>query len=131
MGVLNLWKILQDTSQTVNINEDLKNKILAIDLSIWICENSNIGYYATNTKPHLRTLFFRSKTLIENGCKLIFIREGDVISLKQNTMKKRNQNRFGESSQSSQFSNSQSQKPIKNRSRFDNVADEVIYFIKI
>ena len=74
MGVLNLWKILQDTSQTVNISDDLKNKILAVDLSIWICENSNIGYYSTNTKPHLRTLFFRSKTLIENGCKLIFIR---------------------------------------------------------
>lgn len=52
-------------------------------------------------------------------------REGDVISLKQDKMKKRNQTRFGESSQS-QPSCSQSQsKPIKNRSRFDHVADEV------
>ena len=47
-------------------------------------------------------------------------------------MKKRNQNRFGESSQScsqQQFSQSQpnrtQSKPIKSRSRFDIVADEV------
>jgi hypothetical protein len=74
MGVLNLWKILQTTSQTVNVADDIKNKTLAVDLSIWIVENSNIGYYSSNTKPYLRTLFFRSKALIENGCKLIFIR---------------------------------------------------------
>jgi hypothetical protein len=55
------------------------------------------------------------------------LREGDVISLKQDTMKKRNQIRFGESSQSqSQAGSSQSQnRPIIPRSRFDSVADEV------
>ena len=82
MGVLNLWKILQNTSQSVNIAEDLKNKTLAVDLSIWICENANIGNYPSNTKPHLRTLFFRSRTLLEIGCKLIFIRYLSVIKFK-------------------------------------------------
>jgi hypothetical protein len=136
MGVLNLWKILNPTCQPVKLN-DLKNKTLAVDLSIWICENSNIKFNTNNTKPHLRALFFRCKSLLEIGCELIFVREGDVIELKQDTMQKRNQARFGSSQvassqvSSSQFgsqSQSSQSKPIKKRNRFDHVADEVNNF---
>ena len=131
MGVLNLWKILNPTCEPINLS-DLAYKTLAVDLSIWIVENSTACKFSTtNTKPHLRALFFRCKSLLEIGCRLIFVREGDVIDLKQDTMKKRNVARYGEShpsqlSQSSQASQSQTQS-IKKRSRFDHVADEVIY----
>ena len=136
MGVLNLWKILHPTCQPIKLN-DLKNKTLAVDLSIWICENSNIKFNTNNTKPHLRALFFRCKSLLEIGCKLIFVREGDIIELKQDTMQKRNQARFGSSqmpASQSQFSSSQfcsqssqssQSKPVKKRNRYDYVADEV------
>ena len=138
MGVLNLWKILNSTCEPINLSE-LKNKTLAVDLSIWIVENSTIKFSTTNTKPHLRALFFRCKCLLDIGCKLIFVREGDVIDLKQDTMKKRNQARYGDSnfsqsksSQSCSYSSqsSSTQNDIKKRSRFDHVADEVINFVK-
>jgi flap endonuclease GEN len=131
MGVLNLWKILNVTCQPIDLAE-LSGKTLAVDLSIWICENACMNHKfanSANTKPHLRALFFRCKSLLEIGCKLIFVREGDVIDLKQDTMKKRNNARFGISSSqmsSSQCSQSDKQpKLIKKRSRFDFVADEV------
>lgn len=128
MGVLNLWKILCSTCQPVNL-EQLRNKTLAVDLSIWICENSlqSRSYNANNTKPYLRALFFRCKCLLELNCKLIFVREGDVIQLKQDTMKKRNQQRFDGQSQT-QFSQS-SQKPIQKRSKYDSIANEVILIL--
>lgn len=123
MGVLNLWKILSSTCRPVELDE-LKDKTLAVDLSIWICENSTQTKsfnFVSNTKPYLRALFFRCKYLLELNCKLIFVREGDIIDLKQDTMKKRNQNRFGDS-QSQQQSQS---KPIQKRSRYDSIANEV------
>lgn len=138
MGVNSLWKILSCASYPINLS-DLRNKTLAVDLSVWICENSHFKFQNGNQKPHLRALFFRCKALLENGCKLIFVREGDVLELKQDTMRKRNQARFGEYSSSQQCSQSSSQqisasqgafsqsasKPIKKRTRFDAVADEV------
>jgi len=74
MGVISLWKILQNNYSLVNINDDLKNKTLAVDLSIWICEGLNIYTGSNYNKLYLRTLFLRTKSLIENGCSLIFIR---------------------------------------------------------
>ena len=121
MGVLNLWKILNSTCEPTSLSE-LKEKTLAIDLSIWIVENSAIQFSVTNAKPHLRALFFRCKCLLDIGCKLIFVREGDVIDLKHDTMNKRNQARYGTSQ--SQSTSSQSN-GIKKRSKFDHVADEV------
>ena len=94
MGVTNLWQILQQTAKPIEIN-DLKNKIIAVDLSIWICENSTVKYSTQVLKPHLRNLFFRCQHLLEIGCTLVFIREGDVIELKKDTMEKRNNIRFG------------------------------------
>lgn len=129
MGVLNLWKILSPCCNHIDLNE-LKNKTLAVDLSIWICENSaqSKSFSQTNTKPYLRALFFRCKYLLELNCKLIFVREGDVIDLKQETMKKRNIARFYNENLS-QTQSTQSTKPIQKRSRYDFVADEVVYLI--
>ena len=133
MGVSNLWSILSSTCRQVSL-ASLRNKTLAIDLSIWICENSCLKYNPSCPKPYLRNLFFRTKALVENGCTLVFVKEGDVVALKQNVMKKRNNARFGESqssqypfsqSQSQSQSQSSSQKPIVKRSHFDSIANEV------
>ncbi|CAF0752125.1 unnamed protein product [Brachionus calyciflorus] len=132
MGVLNLWKIVSPCCNNIDLNE-LRNKTLAVDLSIWICENSiqSKSYNQTNTKPYLRALFFRCKYLLELNCKLIFVREGDVIDLKQDTMKKRNQMRFGgDNFSQSQPTTSSSQKPIQKRSRYDSVANECCELLK-
>jgi flap endonuclease GEN len=100
MGVTNLWQILQPTAKAVKI-EDLKDKILAVDLSIWLCETSLVKYNSEVLKPYLRNVFFRCQHLLEIGCTLIFIREGDIIELKKDTMEKRNNLRFGKKSETS------------------------------
>lgn len=94
MGVTHLWQILQPTAKPIKIN-DLKKKTLAVDLSIWLCESSTVKYSSQVLKPHLRNLFFRCQHLLELECTLVFIREGDVIELKRDTMEKRNNIRFG------------------------------------
>nr|QNH68101.1 Flap endonuclease GEN1 [Brachionus koreanus] len=130
MGVLNLWKILSPCCNQIDLNE-LRNKTLAVDLSIWICENSaqSKSFSQTNTKPYLRALFFRCKYLLELNCKLIFVREGDVIDLKQETMKKRNIARF-KNDNLTQSQCIQSIKPIQKRSRYDFIADECCELLK-
>ncbi|RMZ93624.1 flap endonuclease -like protein, partial [Brachionus plicatilis] len=107
------------------------NKTLAVDLSIWICENSaqTKSFCQTNTKPYLRALFFRCKYLLELNCKLIFVREGDVIDLKQETMKKRNQARFANEN-TTQSQSTQSTKPIQKRSKYDSIANECCELLK-
>jgi hypothetical protein len=126
MGVTNLWQILQPIAKPLNISE-LENKTIAIDLSIWICENSGIQY-GTNPclKPYLRTLFFRSKSLIELGCKLVFVSEGEVIQLKQKTMEKRINNRFGfnKTDPTNASDNGLKSKKMK-RGHFESVINEV------
>ena len=128
MGVIGLWQILQTACRTVGLG-DLKNKTIAIDLSIWICENSNTKFNgAKNLKPYLRNLFFRTKALLDMGCKLIFVREGEVIQIKQDVMKKRNKARFGEYQTQSSYNDD---KKITKRSKFDAVADEVISLLSL
>ena len=94
MGVTHLWPILQPTAKAIKL-EDLKNKTLAVDLSIWLCETSLAKYNSEVLKPQLRNIFFRCQHLLKLGCTLIFITEGDIIELKKHTMEKRNNLRFG------------------------------------
>jgi hypothetical protein len=72
MGVVNLWNILQNAKSTMDLKNELKNKALAIDLSIWICESMLIKNSSDNNLL-LRTVFFRSKYLLEMGCTLVFV----------------------------------------------------------
>ena len=57
MGVTHLWPILQPTAKAIKL-EDLKNKTLAVDLSIWLCETSLAKYNSEVLKPQLRNIFF-------------------------------------------------------------------------
>lgn len=54
MGVTNLWQILLPVNQHQTLSS-LKGQTLAVDLSIWVCENQCIKQMqGVVTKPHLR-----------------------------------------------------------------------------
>ena len=54
MGVKDLWTILEPVKQEVAL-ESLKDRTLAIDLSVWICETLCVKQMqGVVTKPHLR-----------------------------------------------------------------------------
>lgn len=81
MGIPGLWHELRpyghrtdvtaDLSERVKTVTNLQGKILAIDLSFWLCEN--LGTYNhpvmgrlsdAVAKPHLRNVFYRTVKLI-------------------------------------------------------------------
>ncbi|XP_028653288.1 flap endonuclease GEN homolog 1 [Erpetoichthys calabaricus] len=101
MGVNDLWSILDPVRESVPL-QSLNGKILAVDLSLWICEAKNVKEMMGRVnKPHLRNLFFRVSSLILMGVKLIFVMEGEAPKLKAETMKKRLEMRYGTSAKSS------------------------------
>lgn len=54
MGVKYLWNILEPVKKEVPIT-DLKGQTIAVDLSVWICENSGVkAVQGRVVKPHLR-----------------------------------------------------------------------------
>ncbi|XP_078503883.1 flap endonuclease GEN homolog 1 [Lissotriton helveticus] len=95
MGVSFLWHILQPVKEHVPLSS-LSGKTLAVDLSIWVCEAQTVKrMIGVVTKPYLRNLFFRISTLTLMGVKLVFVMEGEAPKLKAETMKMRNEMRFG------------------------------------
>uniref|UniRef100_H3B408 Flap endonuclease GEN homolog 1 n=1 Tax=Latimeria chalumnae TaxID=7897 RepID=H3B408_LATCH len=94
MGVNELWQILEPVREHVHLRS-LSGKILAVDLSLWVCEAQAVkGMMGTVAKPHLRNLFFRVSTLTLMGVKLIFVLEGDAPKVKADTMHKRTKMRY-------------------------------------
>ncbi|KAK6190910.1 hypothetical protein SNE40_002676 [Patella caerulea] len=93
MGVTNLWTILAPVKQHTLLSE-LKGQTLAVDLSIWVCENQSVRQMqGVVVKPHLRNLFFRVSYLTQLGVKLVFVVEGEAPELKWEEMWKRQQAR--------------------------------------
>ncbi|XP_071956908.1 uncharacterized protein [Antedon mediterranea] len=89
MGVQNLWSILSPVQFHKNLSE-LKGQLLAVDLSIWVCESQGVKQMqAVVLKPFLRNLFFRITNLTQLGIKLVFVIEGEAPELKCETMMKR------------------------------------------
>ncbi|KAK7479737.1 hypothetical protein BaRGS_00029013 [Batillaria attramentaria] len=95
MGVHGLWPLLNPTKQKKSL-KSLKGQTVAVDLSGWVVENSNVREMKNRVmKPHLRTLFFRTSALLQHGVNLIFVIEGEAPKMKQAEMDKRLQSRFG------------------------------------
>ncbi|XP_033752016.1 flap endonuclease GEN homolog 1-like [Pecten maximus] len=94
MGVLNLWQILGPVKQHQELLE-LKGQVLAVDLSIWVCETQCVKQMqGVVSKPFLRNLFFRILHLLQLGVQLVFVVEGEAPDLKKDVMQKRQQDRF-------------------------------------
>ena len=115
MGVKYLWDII-DEAKSKQTLDCLRGKILSVDLSIWIVEAIKTLQFKTSIiKPHLRNIFYRILCLRRLGIKLIFVTEGEAPDLKQDTMKQRNQQRYGTKSTS---------KSKVDRSRFQKTINE-------
>ncbi|OWF56582.1 Flap endonuclease GEN-like 1 [Mizuhopecten yessoensis] len=94
MGVLNLWQILGPVQQHQELSE-LKGQVLAVDLSIWVCETQCVKQMqGIVSKPFLRNLFFRILHLLQLGVHLVFVVEGEAPDLKKDIMCKRQEARF-------------------------------------
>ncbi|XP_023930019.1 flap endonuclease GEN homolog 1 [Lingula anatina] len=95
MGVTHLWTILDPVKEHKPL-ADLRGQILAVDLSMWVCETQGVKQMqGTVTRPYLRNLFFRTCHLLQLGVLPVFVVEGEPPELKWDTMLHRQQSRFG------------------------------------
>ena len=118
MGVHHLWSILESSKTEENI-ESLRDKILCIDLSLWICEAQGTKGLKDQLKPYLRNVFFRILHLTSLGVRPVFVVDGVPPEIKRDTIVKRLQAR-GEHVRS----NAQKKKKL-NRSKFTMQCNEV------
>ncbi|XP_071104910.1 uncharacterized protein [Haliotis cracherodii] len=91
MGVTNLWTILAPVKQHTPL-ASLRGQTIAVDLSIWVCENQCVkSMQGVVARPYLRNLFFRVSYLTQLGVKLVFVIEGAAPQLKWQEMRRRQQ----------------------------------------
>ncbi|KAG5676645.1 hypothetical protein PVAND_006464 [Polypedilum vanderplanki] len=93
MGVTGLWKLIESSGKPVPV-ETLENKVLAIDISIWLHQvvkgyQDNKGGHVQNA--HIIGLFNRICKLLYYRIKPIFVFDGAACSLKHDTIRKRSQ----------------------------------------
>ena len=76
MGVTGLWPALDQASKPVTA-EDLRGKVLAVDLSIWLVEACTSKLLKTEHKhPHLFLTLSRASFLLRHGALPIVVVEG-------------------------------------------------------
>ena len=76
MGVNGLWPALDQASKPVTA-EDLRGKVLAVDLSIWLVEACTSKLLKTEHKhPHLFLTLSRASFLLRHGALPIVVVEG-------------------------------------------------------
>ncbi|XP_035896062.1 flap endonuclease GEN [Anopheles stephensi] len=90
MGVKDLWNLLTPHMERKPLFE-LSNKVVAIDLSGWVCESLNVVDYFVHPRFYLRNLFFRTCYLLQTGITPVFVLEGTAPPLKYGVIVKRNQ----------------------------------------
>ncbi|XP_058058071.1 DNA excision repair protein ERCC-5 [Anopheles bellator] len=95
MGVLGLWKLIEQSGKPVPL-ETLENKVLAVDVSIWLHQvikgfQDSKGSALPNA--HVLGLFHRLCKLMYYRIRPIFVFDGGVPVLKKQTIAKRNQSR--------------------------------------
>ncbi|ORD96390.1 FEN1 [Hepatospora eriocheir] len=87
MGVKNLWKIVNNFGNEVN---QLQNKKLAVDTSIWIHQILNSYIVDDNSTANIYSFFIkRIIRLLYNNIDPIFIFDGSFPELKKNTIRER------------------------------------------
>ncbi|EDV26222.1 uncharacterized protein TRIADDRAFT_23638 [Trichoplax adhaerens] len=90
MGVKGLWKLLESAGQPITL-ESLENKILAVDISLWLNESlrgmrDHQGSLIENA--HLLGLFYRLCKLLFFKIRPVFVFDGGVPLLKKQTISK-------------------------------------------
>lgn len=91
MGVTGLWRLVEPTGKPVPV-ETLENKVLAVDISIWLHQMVK-GYQDAKGAPlpnaHLMGLFQRLCKLLYFRIKPVFVFDGAFPELKRETIAKR------------------------------------------
>ncbi|KAG8226466.1 hypothetical protein J437_LFUL009780, partial [Ladona fulva] len=93
MGIHGLWKLLEPAGRDVTL-ESLENKILAIDVSLWLHQAQQgtlKGEVKNHPNAHLLTLFHRISKLLYYRIKPVFVFDGVAPALKKKTIAIRNQ----------------------------------------
>uniref|UniRef100_A0A182WG84 XPG-I domain-containing protein n=1 Tax=Anopheles minimus TaxID=112268 RepID=A0A182WG84_9DIPT len=95
MGVLGLWKLIEQSGKPVPL-DTLENKVLAVDISIWLHQvikgfQDSKGSALPNA--HVLGLFHRLCKLMYYRIKPIFVFDGGVPMLKKQTIAKRHQSK--------------------------------------
>ncbi|XP_022124969.2 DNA excision repair protein ERCC-5 homolog isoform X1 [Pieris rapae] len=102
MGVTGLWRLIEPAGKPVPV-ETLENKILAVDISIWLHQMVK-GYQDAKGAPlpnaHLIGLFQRLCKLLYFRIKPVFVFDGGVPDLKRQTIAKRQDNKLKYNSES-------------------------------
>ncbi|XP_054283416.1 DNA excision repair protein ERCC-5-like [Macrosteles quadrilineatus] len=93
MGVHGLWKLIEPSGKPVPV-ESLENKVLAVDVSIWLHQLMK-GYQtpagASVSNAYLLGLFSRVCKLLFTNVKPVFVFDGGVPQLKKKTIAARQQ----------------------------------------
>nr|XP_026487043.1 DNA repair protein complementing XP-G cells homolog isoform X1 [Vanessa tameamea] len=102
MGVTGLWRLIEPAGKPVPV-EALENKVLAVDISIWLHQMVK-GYQDAKGAPvanaHLMGLFQRLCKLLYFRVKPVFVFDGGFPDLKKETIAKRQDNKTKYNSQS-------------------------------
>ncbi|XP_026806893.1 flap endonuclease GEN [Rhopalosiphum maidis] len=88
MGVKNLWSLLTPVAEKMPLWE-LHGKVIAIDLSGWVCDSENFNQNMSQKNMYLRNLFFRTCNLLLIGVIPIFVLDGEAPLLKYGAIEKR------------------------------------------
>jgi len=76
MGVNGLWPAIELEASPVS-SADLENRVLAVDLSIWVVEaSSSPRLAAEHAHPHLYLVYSRATFLLRLGARLVVVVEG-------------------------------------------------------
>nr|XP_023026256.1 DNA repair protein complementing XP-G cells [Leptinotarsa decemlineata] len=93
MGVHGLWRLIEPSGKPVPL-ETLENKVLAVDISIWL-HHAVKGFQDSKGAPvpnaHLLGIYHRVCKLLYFKIKPVFVFDGGVPALKKQTIAKRNQ----------------------------------------
>lgn len=93
MGVHGLWRLIEPSGKPVPL-ETLENKVLAVDISIWLHQAVK-GFQDSKGAPvpnaHLLGIYHRLCKLLYFRIKPVFVFDGGVPALKKQTIAKRTQ----------------------------------------
>nr|XP_019535864.2 DNA repair protein complementing XP-G cells homolog [Aedes albopictus] len=95
MGVTGLWKLVEQSGKPVPL-ETLENKVLAVDISIWlhqVIKGFQDSKGSSLPNAHILGLFHRLCKLMYYRIKPVFVFDGGVPVLKKQTIAKRNQSK--------------------------------------
>ncbi|XP_062548335.1 DNA excision repair protein ERCC-5 [Armigeres subalbatus] len=95
MGVTGLWKLVEQSGKPVPL-ETLENKVLAVDISIWlhqVIKGFQDSKGSSLPNAHILGLFHRLCKLMFYRIKPVFVFDGGVPALKKQTIARRNQSK--------------------------------------